>query len=89
MVRLLYYIPSTCKALPQGFQSASSPSTCAARLSPSSAFYLRVPSLNISLPREAATDRETVQLTRLIAALFTYGLVSPLPLFPIQKGGQS
>ena len=83
-MRLLYYIPSTCKALPQGFQSASSPST-----SPSSAFYLRVPSLNISLPREAATDRETVQLTRLIAALFTYGLVSPLPLFPIQKGGQS
>lgn len=76
-MRLLYYIPSTCKALPQGFQSASSPSTCAARLSPSSAFYLRVPSLNISLPREAATNRGAV-LQALISSRRSVSVGYPL-----------
>lgn len=75
-MRLLHYTPSACKALSQGFQAASS-SPCAACLSPSSAFYLRVPSLNISLPREAATNRGAV-LQALISSRRSVSVGYPL-----------
>ena len=77
VVCFLYYPPSACKALSQGFQAASSPSTCATRLSPSSAFYLRVPSLNISLPREAVTNRGAV-LQALISSRRSVSVGYPL-----------
>lgn len=79
MVHFLYYKhPPLVKPLSKAFKP-SRPLQVLCGLSPSGAFYLYAPPLfNISLPREEATNRETVQPTRLIAALFIYGLGSGL-----------
>ena len=90
---LLYYKhPALVKPSPKAFKP-SRPLQVLCGLSPSGDFYLYAPPVcnGIYLSREKwATDRETaVQLTGILAALFIYGLVSPLPPFSIQKGGQS
>ena len=88
VVRLLYYKhPPLVKPLPKA-QKPCRPLQALCCLAPSGAFFLRVESLKIPLPREETTERKAVVQALVIAGLCICGLASPLPPFSIQKGGQ-
>ena len=87
-MRLLYYKHSPLVKPSSKAFKPHRPLQALCCLAPSGAFFLRVESLKISLPREETTERKAVVQALVIAGLCICGLASPLPPFSIQKGAR-